>query len=258
VTALRLGQPGFLGLGGLALIMGLACVRPAADPWAARLAEAQARHLAPLPESDRELYAAGFRDGAAMVNQARKAGLRPYRPLVGHQQPPLAWRSLLPEGVAATPEDPLPEVDGDSGLLAFPANAAPGEAYGQGQADGFTWALQAVGASLVHQLPPPASPKTWEPWETRPEGLLVNEGGTSARIFWSPGRLAWSWHERGFPAQRGWRPWGDAEAPVWAGLSGHTLWIELKGGRALALEPSTGGILRISTAIPHGLPGKTD
>jgi TPR repeat protein len=70
--------------------------------------------------------------------------------------------------------------------------------------------------------------------------------------------MAWSWQERGFPAQRSWRPWGAPEAPAWAGLRDHTLWIELRGGRALALDPSTGGILQVRAAIPHARPAKTD
>lgn len=252
------GSEATLVAGGVMLALAWACVRPRMDPWATQVSAAQAQYAASLPESGREAYVAGFRDGAAMVDQARKANLRPYRPVVGQAQAPMAWRSFLPEGAQAEPSDPIPEVDEETGLLAFPASGARGVAFAQGQADGFTWALRAVGSTLLRPTAPPDPPKAWSSWRTRSEGLVLNDGDHTVRLFWSPGRLSWSWLERGFPAQRNWRVWGAAEEPAWAGLSGRTAWIELKQGKAVVLDLATGGILRVVPAVPHPEPPEMD
>ena len=139
-----------------------------------------------------------------------------------------------------------------------PASGAKNSAFARGQVSGFDWALTAIGQNLIHPPLDSGFPKSWAPWETSPQGTKLVLDQRTVRVIWAPGHLAWTWTERGFPDRRNWRPWDDSEAPAWVGLSGNVLWVESKGGQAIALDLESGGILRVKAALPHELPERSD
>ena len=153
---------------------------------------------------------------------------------------------------------PSPEVDPESGLFLYPASAVKSDAYARGQAEGFSWALSTIGQSLVRPVPELVFPGNWQPFTKPHDGRDLDAGRKTVRILWAPGHLAWTWKERGFPGQRTWRPWDDAAAPTWVGLSEQALWIESRSDQAIALDLESGGILQIRPAVPHVQPRTRD
>jgi hypothetical protein len=246
------------GLGLLLLLVLSGCSRPQMDPWPLQLNSAAVGQMADISVSQRAEFEAGFTNGASMVHEALKAGLRPYRPMLSVDTQPPRWRGTVPEGMPIELFRPSVEVDPNSGLLMHPASGAKSSAFARGQVSGFDWALAAIGQSLVHPPLEPGFPKRWAPWETLPQGAKLNLGQRTVRVIWAPGHLAWTWTERGFPGRRNWRPWDDSEAPAWVGLSDHALWVESKGGQAIALDLESGGILCVKIALPHELPKRSD
>jgi hypothetical protein len=234
------------------------CAKRQVDSWPGRVNAALAGRSGTVSERERAEYEAGFTNGASMVHAALKAGVRPYRPVLDLPMPSPTWRGAAPDGVQVEPFAPSPEVDPDTGLILYPASGVKSGAYARGQADGFTWALSAIGQSLVRPVPELGFPKIWRPFARPQDGVDLDTAGRTVRILWAPGHLAWAWKERGFPDQRTWRSWGDAEAPAWVGLSEQALWVESRSGRAIALDLESGGILRVGLAMPHAQPRTSD
>jgi hypothetical protein len=241
------------GLGfGVALLMLLgACARPRADPWPKQMNAALAGRLAGLSESARADYQAGFVNGATMLHEAQKAGIRPYQPTRSLPAQPLRGWSAPPAGVQAGVFDPASEVDPATGLVLIAASGAKGSPFAEGQVDGFGWALSAVGQGLIRPVPGISLPKEWTSFQPGKETQPLGQGAKTVRFLWAPGLVAWAYQERGFPWRHTWRAWGDAEPPAWVGLADHALWVETRGGRALALDVDTGEILRTQPAVPH-------
>jgi len=246
------------GLVSLTMLAACGCAKRTADAWPDRLNTALVERMAAAVESERAEYEAGFSNGASMVHEALKAGVRPYRPVLNLPVAPPRGRGPSPEGVLVEAFTPSPEVDPASGLLLYPASAVKSEAFTRGQVEGFSWALSAIGQSLVHPIPAVVWPSTWQPFLKPLDGLDLDAGKKSVRILWAPGHLAWALKERGFPGQRTWRPWGDAEAPSWVGLSEQALWVESRDGQAIAMDMVSGGILQVRSAVPHDLPKTRD
>jgi hypothetical protein len=146
---------------------------------------------------------------------------------------------------------PVSEVDPETGLLLFPIGDVDRAVFGRGQADGFTWALSAIGQSLVQPVPTLELPAHWEPFKRPQEGQDLDAGRKSVRLLWAPGHLAWAWKERGFPSHRTWRFWNESEAPGWIGFTEQAIWVETKGGYAMALNLESGGLLKVQPAVPH-------
>ncbi|HJV49589.1 MAG TPA: tetratricopeptide repeat protein [Geothrix sp.] len=231
--------------------MAVGCAKRPADVWPLRLSTALAGRAAAVPVPERAEYESGFKDGAAMVHLALKAGLRPYRPVLDSPAGPLRWRGAVPEGVQVDAFTPVPEVDAATGLLSFPANAVASGAFARGQVDGFSWALAAIGQILVRPVGEVVLPATWRPFTKPQEGQDLEVGRKTVRLLWAPGHLAWARKERGFPGLRAWRSWEDAAAPRWVGLTEQALWVETLGGQAVALDLESGGILKVLPAVHH-------
>lgn len=228
-----------------------ACRTPQIDVWPSRMNTALAERTAPMSADERADYEAGFRDGASMVHEALKAGVRPYRPVMDHPSAAPRWRGPAPEGVQVETVTPVPDIDAETGLLLHPASDVKGQAFARGQVQGFTWALSAIGQTLVRPIPDLHLPTQWEPFSTPLDGQDLDGGDKAIRLLWAPGHLAWSWKERGFPGRRTWRIWEDEAAPAWIGASVEAIWVEPKGGPALALDLESGGILAVRPAVPH-------
>jgi hypothetical protein len=239
------------------LVLVPACVRPQADPWPGQVQEALRSRASSLAAADRPSYEEGFANGASMVAKAVKAGLRPYRPLPDAELPTLDGSQGLPPGATSTADSLRAEVDLATGLVAFPAAGAAGSGYARGQADGFTWALDAVGRDLVRPRQEPRLPDRWTPWAAHQRDLPLQAGPQEVRFRWSPGLLAWTWKERGFPGRRTWRAWPGDQAPTWVGADAQAVWVEVVEGRAVALDLDSGGILAVRTAPPHAALRKT-
>ncbi|WLT30165.1 tetratricopeptide repeat protein [Geothrix sp. PMB-07] len=242
----------------LSLLMLGGCNKPRIDVWPQQVQAALARNVAGLSADERAEYEAGFGDGAAMVHQSLKAGVRPFRPVL--HQPSAAPQAMgpLPEGVERVVAAPVVEVDSETGLLMVPASGAKSDAFARGQADGFTWALAAIGQSLVRPVPGLVFPANWAPFQRPQEGQDLDVGKKTVRLLWAPGHLAWAWKERGFPSQHNWRTWTEGEAPSWISLSEQALWVETRRGHALAVDLESGGILAVRSAVPHAAPETRD
>ncbi len=238
----------------LMLVLTVGCVKRPADTWPLRLNAALAGRTASVPDPERAEYESGFKDGAAMVHQALKAGMRPFKPVLDLPLPPPRWKGPIPEGVALDPFSPRPEVDTETGLLLYPASAATSSAFARGQVDGFSWALSAIGQSLVRPVLDVIPPAHWEPFIRPLDGQDLDAGKKAVRLLWAPGHLAWARKERGFPGQRTWRAWDDSAAPGWIGLTEQALWVESRGGLAVAMDLEFGGILRVQPAVHHDPP----
>ena len=239
------------GLTAVGLVFLPGCSRPRVDPWPGQLRGAAQARTAALSEADRADYEEGFVNGASMVEKALKAGLRPYRPMLGADRPGLEEAGALPPGAQLASGRPRVEVDPATGLVMFPATGATGGAFARGQADGFTWALETIGLALKHPIQDPSLPSRWVTWAAHRGGMPLQVGPTEVRLRWNPGLLAWSWKEAGFPAQRSWRTWEGEQAPAWVGASAGAVWIETREGQALALDLASGGILATRQAPPH-------
>jgi hypothetical protein len=239
------------------------CARRPVDSWLQQVNTAMAGRTASHSEIDRVEYEAGFTDGASMVHEALKVGERPFRPVLQAHASAPRFREVAPEstqvgGFTFSPEDvqtealmPVSEVDTETGLLLFSVSEVKSSAFGRGQADGFTWALSAIGQSLVHPVPPLVLPTAWEPFTKPRDGQDLDADKKSVRILWAPGHLAWAWKERGFPSHRTWRIWNEAEAPRWIGLTEQAIWVESMAGQAIALDLVSGGILKTQPAVMH-------
>lgn len=238
-------------LGLCILLAAVACGRPRTEPWPQRVDQALAERLRGLPADARGDYQEGFSNGASMVHEALKAGVRPYRAVLDLPTTPSRFLGPVPEGVQVEASPLVPEVDRASGLLMRSASGAKNSFFAQGQVDGFDWALAAIGQSLVRPVPVLGMPSKWTSWKAHQGGEVLNAGAWTARILWAPGLLAWSRRERGFPSQRTWRAWEDTEAPRWVALGEGALWLETSGGQAIALDPESGGILETRPAAPH-------
>lgn len=238
-----------------------ACGRPDTDPWPRLLRAATGQHLSAVSEAEREAYEAGFANGAAMVHEALKAGIRPYRPVLDMQEATPAapqWRGAVPEGVVIQGPQLAPEVDLETGLLQHAAAGAKGGAFARGQTEGFSWALAAIGQRLVVPVPERVLPGEWIRWQDHQKSRALQSGAQTARMGWAPGSLMWSWTERGFPSRRYWRPWTDQAAPGWVGFMGKALWIETRSGQAIALDIESAGILYVRPASTHEPPNQPD
>ncbi|MBI1752405.1 MAG: sel1 repeat family protein [Acidobacteria bacterium] len=243
----------------LVTLMALAgCNRPRADVWPRQVQAALSGRAAGLSADERAEYEAGFGDGAAMVHQSLKAGVRPFRPVLNLPDMAPLGMGPLPEGVERLAAPPVAEVDAETGLLMYPASAAKSGAFAQSQADGFTWALAAIGQSLRRPVPQLVVPANWQPFLRPQEGQDLDAGKKTVRLLWAPGHLAWAWKERGFPSQRTWRVWTETEAPSWISLSEQALWVENRRGHALAVDLESGGILAVRPAMPHAMPQTRD
>jgi len=249
------GMTGLLVL--ILLVLG-ACAKPKADPWLRKVDLERSERARALPADDRAAYEAGFADGAAMVHQSLKAGIRPFRPVLNRQSASPVWRGPVPEGVEVVAPPPVPEVDGETGLQLTSANASISESFARGQVDGFSWALSAIGQRLTRPVPSLDFPEIWHPYLRPQEGQDLEVGRKSVRLLWAPGHLAWAWKELGFPSQRTWRVWTEAEAPTWVGGSDQAIWVESKTGHVLALDLESGGILAVRSAVPHPAPRSRD
>lgn len=222
------------------LLLACACARPKAWPE-------QVRAALPPAHGDPD-FEAGFRNGAGMVHEALKSGIRPFRPVVDRPAPPPRLLGPAPEGLEAP--GPLADLDLDTGLLVV--SVAGGGAFARGQVQGFDWALGAVGQGLVRPMARPVPPPDWSPWA---EQLTLAAGSRSLDLRWAPGLLAWSLAEAGFPPRRGWRPWSDPAPPAWAAFAGDVLWAETRGGQALSIDLASGGILEVRRGTAHASPG---
>ena len=221
------------------LLLLCACARPKAWPE-------QVRAALPPVSGGRD-FEAGFRNGADMVHEALKSGIRPFRPVLDRAAPPPRLLGPAPEGLEAP--RPLADLDLDTGLLVV--SVAGGGAFARGQVQGFDWALGAVGQGLVRPMVKPAPPADWSPWEER---LTLASGSRSMDLRWAPGLLAWSLAEAGFPPRRGWRPWSDPAPPAWAALTGDVLWAQTRGGLALSIDLASGGIMEVRPGSAHAAP----
>jgi len=236
--------------GVVGLIVGVDCARPQAKPWPQRIHQALLEHTQPLPEAARAEYEAGFANGATMVHEALKAGVRPYKPVLGIQAPGPRWLGPVPEGVTVETAKVSPEVDLASGLLLHPTGGE-NASFARGQVDGFSWALGAIGQTLVRPIQNLQMPSRWLSWKDHVAGEDLDQGTWSVRLLWTPGQLSWSRKERGFPSQRTWRAWDDPEPPSWVGLSEGVLWLETTRRQAIAMDIQSGGILAVRPAVLH-------
>lgn len=242
----------------VALMALIGCNRPRADVWPGQVQAALSGRATGLSADERAEYEAGFRDGAAMVHQSLKVGVRPFRPVLNPPGLALQGMGPLPEGAERVAAPPAAEVDAETGLLMYPVGTAKSEAFARGQVDGFTWALAAIGQSLTRPVPQLALPANWQPFLRPQEGQDLDAGKRTVRLLWAPGHLAWAWKERGFPSQKTWRVWAEAEAPSWISLSEQALWVENRRGHALAVDLESGGILAVHSAVPHAKPETRD
>ncbi|GLH72316.1 hypothetical protein GETHLI_08180 [Geothrix limicola] len=236
------------------LVLAVGCARRPADTWPLRLNAAMTERTESMPVHERAEYESGFKDGAAMVHLALKAGMRPFRPVLDVPVRPPRWRGAVPEGVQIEAFAPVPEIDAATGLLRYPANAVTSGAFARGQVDGFSWALAAIGQTLVHPVGDVVLPSEWQPFAKTREGQDLDAGRKTVRVLWAPGHLAWARKERGFPGLRTWRAWEDAVAPAWIGLTEQALWVESQSGHAVALDLESGGILKVLPAVHHEPP----
>jgi len=225
------------------LLLLCACARP--NPW-----PEQVRAALPPASGGRD-FEAGFRNGADMVHEALKSGIRPFRPVLDRPAPPPRLLGPAPEGLEAP--RPLADLDPETGLLVV--SVAGGGAFARGQVQGFDWALAAQGRGLVRPLARPSPPPDWSRWE---EHLMLAAGARSLDLRWGPGILAWGLAEAGFPPRRGWRPWTDPAPPAWAAFSGEVLWVETRGGQALSIDLASGGILEVRPGPAHAEPHSLD
>lgn len=237
-------------LGLFLLAVTVTCGRPQVEPWPKRIGQAMIERLQEIPEADRGDYGEGFTNGATMIHEALKAGVRPFRPVLDMPAPAPRFLGQMPGGVQFAGIKWAPEVDPATGLLLRTSGAKNGF-FSRGQVDGFDWALATIGQSLVRPHAHLVMPSRWIPWKEHQEGPDLDFGSWAARVIWAPGQLAWSRKERGFPSQRTWRPWADTDAPRWVALGEGALWLETGGGQAIALDLESGGILGIRAAVPH-------
>lgn len=247
-----------LGLAALSLGLFWGCARPQSDPWPPRLQASLRNHARAVSDAERADYEAGFADGAAMVREALKAGRSPYRPTLDLPEAGPRFLGPRPEGVEVQVSSPRLEIDRATGLLVHPASQVKGPAFARGQVEGFTWALGAIGQALVRPVATPELPRHWVPWIDLPYSPDLDFEAQNVGVYWAPGLLAWTVAERGFPSRRTWRPWVDAKAPSWLGLTRGVLWIESPGGLAIALDLQSGGILLVQQAGPHAPRHRSD
>ena len=242
----------------VSLVVGVGCARPPAEPWPKRVRQALLERRRDLPEDARADFEAGFANGATMVREALKAGVRPYRPMLNRAAPAPRWQGTRPAGVEIEPFQPTLEVDPGTGLILHAASGEKSSPFAQGQVDGFSWALAAIGQHLVHPVPVLGLPPTWIPWKSHQSGEDLTQGAWTVRLLWAPGQLSWRRKEHGFPDQRAWRPWEDPEPPSWVGLSEGAMWLETSHRQAIAMDLESGGILAVRPAVPHPAPEARD
>lgn len=232
------------------LLMVLACQKPTTLPTfeqilnkAAGVAEGQ------MTETQRPDYREGFLNGARMVEEAIKAGRKPFMPRLGEGPSQVRPLGPLPEGAEIIEDEPpVVEMDTTTGLQFRFVRADFTAAFARGQVDGFQWGLARHPAELLHPKAPPEWPSVWEPF---PEKGGISLSGTVGEVdlIWAPGLLAWSIRERGFPSKRNWRPVPAWIHPTQAGLSEDAFWIDSEKG-TLGLDLETGAIRRVGPLRP--------
>lgn len=227
----------------LLLLGAAACRRPAPVPtFEARLDGA-------LPQGNAD-YRDGFRLGGRMVAAALHEGRRPYLPVLDG---PGAGRPSgpLPPGMEVVAEVAV-EVDPATGLELRTVGVGGSRDWARGQADGFRWALAAVGDSLRHPVPvpvPPAEPGAWSPL---PGGGPVALAGGSERVevWWREGLLGWRGHASGFAPIPRWRRWEPGLAPTRVAAGDGVLWVEA-GGQRVAVDLD---LAAVRAVVPGGAP----
>lgn len=226
----------------LALLASFGCRRPEAAPtFDQRLSVAVGAGEKAVSEEDREAYRQGFENGARMVEAAVAAHRRPYMLRVGTNSGSLLPKQQLPDGITVLDDAP-PEVELDAATGLEIIRFAPTKMRGftQGQVEGFQWAFEKRRAELAKPRPEPPFPSQWELVTDASHTKVVNEqGGVS--LTWTPGILAWSRSERGFPSQRMWRPAPEWMKPKAVATVKDALWIDTERG-ALALDLESGVI----------------
>lgn len=233
------------------LFMATACQKPSAVPtFDQTLVRAAGASEIAIPEADRLDYREGFLNGARMVEEAVKAGRKPFMPRLG--QGPGAARPMgpLPEGASIIEEEPpVVEMDPKTGLQIRFVHADFTAAFARGQVDGFQWALARHPADLIHPKVPPSLPDSWDPWPER-GGISLVGPMVNVDLLWTPGLLAWSIRERGFPSKRNWRPIPAWVRPTQAALTWDAFWIDTERG-TLGMDLETGAIRRVGPMLPR-------
>lgn len=234
------------------LTLVLACGRPEAAPgFDQSLAQAAAASEARQTASRQPGYREGFLNGARMVEEARKAGRRPYMLRLGGEAPAPRGAGPLPPGATVVAETAVDvEVDEASGLEIRRVPEGFTGGFGLGQVEGFRWALER-NPGLVRPRPKPSLPARWVAPLKEGEPMKLDGAHLDVLVLGRPGVLAWSIHERGFPVRRFWRPVPDDLQPKRAGLAGDAFWIDTtRGGLALDLE--TGAIRAVEATLQVG------
>lgn len=220
----------------------LGCRKPEAGPsFEQHLTEAVGSREKNLSTGDREAYRQGFLNGARMVEAAAVAHRRPYALRLGTTSGALLPKQKLPEGMTVV-EDAPPEVELDmaTGLEIFRFAPAPTPGFNEGQVDGFQWAFERRRAELARPRPEPIFPAQWT-LVTDAARTRVAGGQVDVDLSWTPGVLAWTRRESGFPGQRMWRPAPEWMQPLGVALVQDALWIDTVRG-ALALDLDSGVI----------------
>lgn len=236
------------------LLLTLACRKPVPAPTfdQALLRAAAASEMA-LDDAHRPDYREGFLNGARMVEEAVKAGRKPFMPRMGKGPSPYQPAGPLPEGATIVQDEPLQvEVDAATGLQLREVHADFTAAFARGQVDGFQWALARHPADLIQPKAPPALPAIWDAWPAEGGALALSSQALNVDVVSMPGLLAWSIRERGFPPRRNWRPVPAWVQPTRAGLVGDAFWIDTEKG-ALGLDLDTGAIRRVETGLPKSV-----
>jgi hypothetical protein len=233
------------------ILLATACRKPTALPtFEQALNQAAGTSEAQVAEAQRPDYRDGFLNGARMIQEAVKAGKKPFMPRMG--KGPSVARPLgpLPEGATIIEDDPpTVEMDPETGLQIRFVHPDFTAAFARGQVDGFQWALARHPADLIHPKALPNLPDSWQAW---PEKGPVSLAGTGMDVdlVWTPRLLAWSIRERGFPSKRTWRPVPAWVHPSKAALTGDAFWIDSEKG-VLGLDLDTGAIRRVEAVQPR-------
>lgn len=230
----------------------LACRKPAVLPnFDQDLNRAAGASEAQVAEAQRPDYREGFLNGARMVEEAVKAGRKPFMPRLGKGPSPYVPAGPLPEGAAIIEDEPpVVEMDPDTGLQLRLVHADFTAAFARGQVDGFQWGLARHPADLIHPKAAPRMPGAWEAWPANGGALALAGSSMNVDLVWTPGLLAWSIRERGFPPRRNWRPVPAWVQPKRGALTDDAFWIETDKG-ALGLDLETGAIRRVEVVDPQ-------
>lgn len=234
----------------LSLALLVACKPPAAvAPPLTGQAEASR-----WPGTQRADFLKGFQEGSGMVGRALKEGRKPWLLKAGDGA--AVVRGPLPLRAAPVEPEPRVEVDAATGLAIHYLTLEPGAAFAQGQLAGFQAALALHGPELARRRlllprPEPEVPTAWSFWPAGSAPLNLVCGQQTTQVTWTPGLLAWSTTQGGFPPVRRWR-----SAPVWlrpryVALQAEVLWVETQSQGALALDLDEGAILAIRPAQAH-------